>query len=304
MNTERRALWLSAGGALAVAVVGLVVAGIAESQAVLLDGMFNAVYVVVALVTLKVSRLVQRPDDRRFPFGYAYFEPLINAVKGLLMLGIAGIALVGAIDALLHGGREVAAGLAVGYAVFAMVIGFGVMAIMARAARTTDSPLVRADVKNWGINGAISAVVGLAFGAIFLLRGTRYSFLVPYVDPGLVTLMIIVTLPVPLKMVWSALGELVSAAPERAVVERVETAVTKALAPLEVRNHVVRVARGGRQVYALIHVVLQAGDLDVGGLDAERARMRASIDRDVPGLAVDIVFTADPRWAPPMMPAP
>ena len=86
MNAERRALWLSAAGALIVAVVGMVVAGLAESQAVLLDGMFNAVYVVVALVTLKVSRLVQRPDDRRFPFGYAYFEPLINAVKGLLML--------------------------------------------------------------------------------------------------------------------------------------------------------------------------------------------------------------------------
>ena len=189
----------------------MVVAGLAESQAVLLDGMFNAVYVVVALVTLKVSRLVQRPDDRRFPFGYAYFEPLINAVKGLLMLGIAVVALVGAVDALIHGGREVAAGMAVGYAVFAMSIGFGVMAIMARVARTTDSPLVRADVKNWGINGAISSVVGLAFGTIFLLRGTRFSFLVPYVDPGLVTLMIVATLPVPLKMVWSSLGELVSA---------------------------------------------------------------------------------------------
>ena len=45
------------------------------------------------LFTLRVARLLARPDDERYPFGYLFFEPLINTVKGLLILGVSAFAL-------------------------------------------------------------------------------------------------------------------------------------------------------------------------------------------------------------------
>jgi len=54
---------------------------------------------------LKVARLVLRGDGERFPLGYAFFEPLVNGIKGILLLGLTLTALFSAFDALFSGGR-------------------------------------------------------------------------------------------------------------------------------------------------------------------------------------------------------
>ena len=86
-----------------------------------------------ALVTLRVARLLERPDDQQYPFGYLHFEPLINMVKGLLILGVGLIALIDAAFSLYRGGTEVSAGLALAYAVFASVFCGGVFLALRRA---------------------------------------------------------------------------------------------------------------------------------------------------------------------------
>jgi predicted Co/Zn/Cd cation transporter (cation efflux family) len=288
-----------------VGIAGVWVAAITSSQAILLDGIFNLVYFVMSLLSLKVSRLVQRPDDEKFPFGYAYFEPLMNGTKGLLIVGVSVIAFVGAVDALLRGGRDIAVGAAVGYAVFAAAIGWGTAGLQAYFSRRSVSPLVATDVKNWIVNGAVSSVVGLAFGTVFVIRGSAAGFLAPYVDPGLVAGVILVTIPVPVTMVWSSLMEMLNAAPDRETVARVEAAVSRAASPLAPRASVVRVLRVGRQLYALVHLVVDAGPgRDLKGLDENRQRMTEQLQADAPGLAVDFVFTGDERWVLPVATRP
>ena len=68
--TERRVLWLSGLGALGLGVLAIGGAVLTGSVAILLDAAFNLTFFVIALVTLRVARLVQQPDDEDFPFGY------------------------------------------------------------------------------------------------------------------------------------------------------------------------------------------------------------------------------------------
>ena len=75
-RSEHRTLMISAGGNLLIGVVGIVFASFSKSQAILLDGLFNLTYFATGLFALKVSGLIQRGDDERFPMGYAFFEPL------------------------------------------------------------------------------------------------------------------------------------------------------------------------------------------------------------------------------------
>ena len=98
MRSERGALVLSAAAAALLAAVGIAAAVATGSGAILLDGLFNLCFCVTALFTLRVARLLARPDDERYPFGYLFFEPLINTVKGLLILGVSAFALVDAGD--------------------------------------------------------------------------------------------------------------------------------------------------------------------------------------------------------------
>jgi predicted Co/Zn/Cd cation transporter (cation efflux family) len=75
MTGETRALVLSAAAALVLGVLALVVALATGSGAILLDGVFNLCFFVTALVTLRVARLLERPDDQQYPFGYLHSSP-------------------------------------------------------------------------------------------------------------------------------------------------------------------------------------------------------------------------------------
>ena len=67
------------------------------------------------------------------------------------------MAMVGAVQALFEGGRNVAAGAAIAYGVFATIICCAIAAASYIGAKRTESPLVRADAENWIVNAAISS---------------------------------------------------------------------------------------------------------------------------------------------------
>ena len=85
----------------------------------MLDGFFSLIGFGMSLLTMRVARLVRQPDDQWFHFGYARFEPLLNLLKGIVILGVCGLSLASAIQALLHGGRELNLGPAVIYSILA-----------------------------------------------------------------------------------------------------------------------------------------------------------------------------------------
>jgi predicted Co/Zn/Cd cation transporter (cation efflux family) len=144
MKPERSVLMLSTVVALLMGAIALA-AGIATgSGAILLDGAFNLCFFATALVTLRVARMLERPDYARYPFGYFQFEPLINMVKGLLILGVGLIAL-----ALQRAGREPAARLVdpilVGLVVILTIgvpIRMAVRGLMALVNRAPDEQVV------------------------------------------------------------------------------------------------------------------------------------------------------------------
>ena len=130
LQLEKRYLITSAIGNALVACVGVTVAAFSSSQAILLDGLFNLTYFATGLFTVRVATLVAGGDDERFPHGYAFFEPLVNGIKGMLVLGVSVMALTGAVEALLAGGRPIAAGMAIAYGVFASITCWTIALIM------------------------------------------------------------------------------------------------------------------------------------------------------------------------------
>jgi predicted Co/Zn/Cd cation transporter (cation efflux family) len=96
-------------------------------------------------------------------------------MKGMLMLGVSMMALVGAVQTLLVGGRAIAAGIAIAYGVFACLT-CGITAYMTRrGAQMTGSPMVQADADNWLVNTAYSACVLIAFLGILVRGGRRFA---------------------------------------------------------------------------------------------------------------------------------
>ena len=302
LQLERKYLIVSACGNVLVAFVGLTVAAISSSQAILLDGLFNLSYFATGVFTIKVAALVAGGDDERFPHGYAFFEPLVNGMKGTMVLGVSVMAMVGAVQALLSGGREIGAGAAIAYGVFASIVCWYLAYISKRGAKLTRSPLVGADAENWIVNAAISSCVLIAFAGIAVMVALDLDTLARYVDPTVVLAVVIITIGVPVRMAWRALVALLNKAPSEEIVKQVTVVVDTCLQDLPVQERFVRVIQPGRQRMVLVHVVLPT-DYQLEGiesLDAVRATTYEMLCKAHVATIVDILFTTDRQWGAPL----
>jgi predicted Co/Zn/Cd cation transporter (cation efflux family) len=280
-----------------MAALGIGFAILTSSDAVLLDGLFSLVGCVVGSVSLHVATLVMRPDDDVFHFGYAAYEPMLNLTKGLLMAFITLFALVSAIDVAVHGGREVQAGWASIYAAIAAIGCFAIAVTQWVLASKTKSPLLAVDWKNWLVDGLLSIAVAVAFIIAFLLTGTRYAHLLPYADPAVVIVLVLLSLPIPVKIIRDNWNQLVGRAPDRQFQGRAREAVASALSDASVIETKIRMQQIGRFTYVQLYVIC-GGELD-GGLE-EFDQCRSAVSEALAGefdrLALDVVFTRDPHW--------
>ena len=302
MKTEVGALRLSAATAITVGCVGVVFSLLTNSQAILLDGLFSLAYFITALLTLKVARIVSQPDDEDYPLGYSYFVPLVNGFKGVLILGISMLALADGLSALLKGGRLVEVGPAIVYGIIATLACTSTAVLLRRAHRRTASPLVDVDASSWTVDAAISSAVLLTFCAIPVVNAMGGAALVPYVDPFLVSVIVVISLGIPIRMAWSALMAMLNRAPPREIRDPIDATIRDALADLPSRSVYIRIIRPGGTLLVTAHVVLP-DDFPITGLDAfdaVRARVEANVRRVHGPAIVDVLFTADEKWAAPV----
>lgn len=302
---EQGALRRSAWAYLGMAALGIGFALLTRSGAVLLDGVYSLVSCGAALLALRVARFVETPSSEGYHFGFAKVEPMLNAMRGLLILGIGAFAAVSAVDALLHGGRAVSAGWGVVYGVAAAAGCLAMAWSQQRTSRTLTSPLLAADARNWMIDGLLSSATAAAFLLAFLLRDGDGAHLVPYVDPGLVLLLVLVTVRVPLSMIVANLREMVMAAPAEAQQADVRSRVEGATGDLPVEMLRVRMAPIGRYFYVMVHVILPADwqPTSLRQIDDARCRVARALEGIHARPVLDVLFTSDRRWAETLDPS-
>ena len=146
----------------------------------------------------------------------------------------------------------------------------------------------------------ISTAGNLVIG-IFIIRKTSFNFILPYVDPSLVLIVVLISISVPVRMAWRALMELLNRTPSPKIVQEVDEIVRKCTARLPVQALFVRVVQPGRTRIVLTHVVLPS-DFHVGGLpflDTLRSETLKELKAAHTDSALDMIFTADPDWGAP-----
>lgn len=301
MKSENHALILSTAAALVLGIMGIVFAFLSNSNAILLDGIFNISYFATAILTLKVAQIVKRPDEERFPFGYGYFEALINAFKGFLILGVSFIALYDSITAFFTGGREIVPGQAIIYASIAGLICILVAVTLHFSYRSNKSPLVRADVDNWVLNSIVTITVLLAFCETWFVDTTEWPLLNFYVDPALVAIVVTLSLGIPIRLTWSSVMALLNRAPASDIRRPIVMAIHSATSDLPSINTHVRMIQPGRTPYILVHILLAENghQLTTKELDRYRNRVLEAILKIHKPVVIDVVFTTDKKFATP-----
>lgn len=298
-HKEQRALKFSLYGILFFVVLAIGFALLTKSDAILFDGIFSLIAFCTALVTLKVARLAERPDDDQFHFGYNAMEPTLNLFKSLIVIVTCVFALVEAVNRLLTGGNPAAYGWAVVYGVFATSGCFTVAWLMYRGSRDHRSDLVAVEAKTWFVDGLLSGSVLLGFITAWLLEQSGSGHWAPLVDPILLITIVLLALPVPAKIMLDSFREVIAMAPPEHVVNEIQERLLEALAEIDAGHVELRVNKRGRVTYLLVHVVV--GDHfvveDIGELDGIRKHCESHLKSWNPQILMDMLFVRDPQLA-------
>jgi cation diffusion facilitator family transporter len=299
-DLERKALRISILGYFLLGILAVIFALKSQSEAIMLDGFFNFVSFVMSLVTLHVSNLLRISYDRRFQYGFMPFEPFVNVVKGLIILVVCGFALVSSIDSLIDGGRALSPGVAVIYSMIATTGCIVVFLIQKQYAKKVDSPLLALDIATWKLSGFISSAVAVGFGAAYLLSRTEYSWIVPYIDPVMVIILILVMIRLPLSALKEGIGDLLLGAPPGEMQSQIKEKVSTALSEFPVERHSVRMVKVGRHIFVSVFILLSAErqTLTVEDLDRIRQRIDRGLKELHPVIIADTLFSGDGERVP------
>jgi len=297
---EQRTLWLSLWGVVVLAVGSIAWGLVIESDVVILNGVFSLFSLVGGGLSLLAAKLVVRPEDRRFPFGYSHLEPLTHSINGLMVLFMCVYAILNGIEGIRAGGHVVDAEGVVWFGAITALFCLGIGLYELRVAREIDSLLVRNDAKTWLMDAVFSAVTLVAFAVLPLLPEPYRSLWARYADPTMVAVLAVLLLPVPLGMLKDSLREvLMMASDEDGLVAKLEAVLQEISSEHDIVRAVHHVARSGRTVFIEVDIVV--GPSFALQTVAQQDALRQRIWRAT-GLAMDqawlsVALTADPRWA-------
>lgn len=292
---ERAALKLTLAATVLLGVSGLFVALATGSQSVLFDAIFTLLYLLVTLVSFKVTTLVARGPDRQYPFGYYVFEPILNFGKAAMTCLVSLYALVVSLMALSQGGREVETGIVAIFVGCSAIISLLIAWRIRRTARDVVSPLLAVEGMDWAVDGFISLAVAVAFLGATFLRTTPFAWMIPYVDPAIVIVLVVLILPYPIRTARRAARQFLMQGVEPEVKRQITRAIRSVLgrpAHLIWDVHAIEVGR----VLFIYLLVASPAEGPYGTLVAQDEQREAIVEALTERLAprpldIDVVFT-------------
>ncbi len=294
---EQRLLMASAAVMATVGAAGIGTGLASGSQAILTDGIFSAVAVIIKLLMLGTSRLIAKETSVRFQFGYWQMEPLVLFTEGAFTLLIVVIAAAAGLAGLAGGGREMDFGLAVWFALFFEGMSASFYFYLKRANRTLQSNLVHFDNVSWYVDMMLAGGLLLSFSAAWALEETAYASWSRYADPLIMLALSLHMIRPALRILVPSFRQMLGVAPED-VHARVQQVMDESMAQYGFADYVSSVQQYGHT--KIIEIDILVGEGCSAKTVAEFDAIRDTIDRALGYPAhqkwLTINFTGARRW--------
>ena len=288
-SIEQRLLKQSVALMSLVAVSGTIMGVITGSSAVLLDGIFSFIDVIIKIMMLMTAKLVARETSKRFQFGYWQFEPLVLVVEGFFILLIVLYALIS--------GRHVDFGIAIYYAIFFTIADTAYYFYVHRINKSLQSNLIKFDNVSWSVDAWLEAAILISFIAAILLEDTSYSYWAVYIDPIVLIVLALQMTPSVIKIIVPSTKQILGWAPS-SLHDEVQEIMDRFMEKYSFKDYVTSVQAYGNS--RIIEIDILVPKKFPYQTIAELDRIRNEIDEEIGGNPtekwVTISFTATRKW--------
>lgn len=294
---EQQLLSQSAMVMAAIGAAGIFIGILSGSQAVLTDGIFSAIAVLIKILMLWTSRLITKETSIHFQFGYWQMEPLVLFTEGAFTFLVVFYAAAEGIKGLLGGGHEVNFGLAMYYGILFEALAGTFYFHLRRQNRRLQSNLVRYDTVSWYIDMVLAGGLLLSFMGAWALQFTAYAGYARYIDPLIMLALALHMIRPAFHILSPAFQQMLGVAPEE-VHRHVQQVMDESMKTYGFKDYVSSVQQYGNT--KIIEIDILIGEdypvQDIAGLDAIRNDIDQAIGYPDSQQWMTITFTTTRRW--------
>lgn len=294
---ERKLIKISIliGSILTVWAIFVGIAG--DSKSIIFDALFSMVGLSLSGVSLLVNNFIRKPDDEHLPFGRSQFEPFAITLQSSVIIFLCLYSLATSVMDMIGGGKVVELDIALPYLIVSILVCFILWLYFKRQATRIDSEYVRIESTEWQLDALLSFGVLMVLSLGYFLKDTPLSYLLPYLDPGMVIIISILFLRIPAKTFWKNVRELLQFAPDDDVENKIHEAADKMVVDYGFLDSLVRVAKTGKSYTVEIDflVAKTSADMKLADLDLLRHELYDQIKGEYE-MWLTISFTTERKW--------
>lgn len=271
------------------------------SEVVIANGIFSLFSLLGSILNLTAAKLVARPVDNKFQYGYWHLEPMVLFINGLLLCCICFYAIINSIETIRTGGRVVDAAEVLRFGVISGALCGVVWIFEYIIVRRIDSNLVRNDAREWFMDFISSTITFTGFLALRWLEEPWHTLWARYADSILVIVMASILSPLPLRVVVSNIREILLITRgddpvSRLVGEEMNRIRTDYSGIISYSTHAVKV---GRSYFVEVNILVSPEFplQSVAKQDYLRKRLWEACGKEATELWLAVCVTEEERWS-------
>ena len=268
LDQEKKTIRLSSWLGVTVAVFELAMFIVSGSQAILIDGVYDAMDVVILVTYQMLLPLIYKPVSERIPFGFAQVETLFILIKGSVLIVVTSMIIYNDIVIILNGGTS----------------------IVRRLGRKLKTPMIKVELITWKIDVFLSLGAFLAFFMeIPFLHFHVLEWLVPYIDPLVSCVIAMLMLPEPTRAFIKAIRGLVLMAPSEEKLERIRTLCHETLSDYPYEIDFIDAVRTGRKMWISLYFTTEGNMIKVPQLKQATMDLKKALSTIYLNLDVEMI---------------
>ncbi len=273
-KTIRLSTWL--GVIVALFEVGMFI--ISGSQAILIDGVYDSMDVIILVIYQLLLPLIYKPISERIPYGFAQIETLFILIKGSILIIVTSLIIYNDIVIILEGGTSIDTKQVLIFEAFLTLFCVFGYFVVRRLGRKLKTPMIKVELITWKIDVFLSLGAFLAFFMeIPFLHFHVLEWLVPYIDPLVSCVIAALMLPEPTRAFVKAIRGLVLMAPSEEKLERIRTICHETLSDYPYEIDFIDAVRTGRKMWISLYFTTEGNMIKVPQLKKATEDLKAAI---------------------------
>lgn len=299
VKIEGKALRLSLISLISFSVLGIILGIVMSSEVIFFDGIYSLFGVLSSAATLKISQFIHKKDHFNFPFGKENLEPTVVIIQYLLLSFFLVISLREAINTILNGGNDVELLGVIIYLIVTTAILYVVVIRLRRMAKDSHSTLINSELIQWEISLRQSIFALVSYLATLALMWFSFNSILPYIDPAVLIVFIVLSFTTVIKELVKAFKELIGMKSiSNQFHQKIENSVKQIVKNYSIKDYYLRVNKVGSVVVVEVDFLVDK-DFKFGAVhqqDEIREEFEKSLSHIEYDLWLSIAFTTQYKW--------